>query len=159
MKVVFLDIDGPMIPQRAYYLPENHGKLVTRFDPVAVWMVLRLLHLAPAKLVISSTWRKHGRERMAADLTVNGICPSHLHDDWSTGEHRDEPLGRAKEIMGWMDRHPEVTHYAAIDDERLELPGEVRTTFHDGMQMGHFKLAGDLLDIDWMRLSGERLAA
>ncbi|PWC97726.1 HAD domain-containing protein [Azospirillum sp. TSO5] len=159
MKVIFLDIDGPMIPGRAYYLPENHGTLVTRFDPVAVAMVLRLLHLAPAKLVISSTWRKHGRERLAAGLACNGICPAHLHDDWSTGPHFDGPSGRTREIRSWLKRHPEVTHYVAIDDEDVALNGAVRCSMEDGLMKEHFKRAGQLLEIDNMRLLCERLPA
>jgi hypothetical protein len=157
MKVVFLDIDGPMIPGRAYCLPENHGKLVTRFDPVAVAMVLRLLHLAPAKLVISSTWRKHGRERMAADLVRNGICPSLLHEDWTTGDHRDGPFGRTLEILSWLDRHQEVTHYVAVDDEEVKL-NSVKCSMEDGLLKSHFKTAGQLLGIDGMRLMCERLS-
>jgi len=148
MKIVFLDVDGPMIPHRAYMLPYNHGGRVSLFDPIAVNMVKRLLALAPAKLVISSTWRGMGRDNIMHLLGMNGFRADCLHDDWATTP-RNTSLPREEEIRQWLDRHPETTHYAALDDEDLgDLPGAVVCTFEDGLQMEHYKLAGRLLDID-----------
>ena len=37
-RVLFLDIDGPMIPYRAKYLPTQTA-VMTKFDPIAVAMI------------------------------------------------------------------------------------------------------------------------
>jgi hypothetical protein len=147
-KIVVLDIDGPMIPHRAYMMAENHGTIVSHFDPIAVMMVRRLLAFAPAKLVISSTWRGGGKERMLHLLGKNGFPEGCLHGDWATTP-LNANLRRWEEIQTWLNRHPETTHYAALDDDPIEeLPGGVVCSFENGLEMKHFDRAGKLLAID-----------
>ena len=158
-KVLFLDIDGPMIPHRAYLLPDNHTRLVRLFDPVAVAMVLHLVVKAPAKLVISSAWAMHegSLDRLIEDFAINGIRFSrYVHADWRT------PRGgtletRSDEILAWLAKHPEVTHWTALDDEETPAPGGVLCDFTDGLLMRHFDQAGDLLGIDNRILHTQRI--
>ena len=117
-KVIFLDIDGPMIPVRAQLIQQSAGAART-FDPVAVSLLLDIISKSGAKLVISSTIGVHGYEHCCDMLDRNGISPSNLHQDWITP--RKMSSYRIHEIVWWLDKHPEITHYVAIDDEQLDI--------------------------------------
>lgn len=147
-KIVFLDFDGPMIPVKAYYLP-NQTKIATLFDPCAVGMLLRLLELTDAKIVISSTHRQHGKAHVNKLFTQAGIPLSYLHRDWHT--MLDSPYTRSEEIQMWLNDHPSIDPYIAIDDEKLE-PTIVSTkcSAYEGFGMANFiecKLALDAYDL------------
>ena len=66
-KVIFIDIDGVLLPLKEWKTPENAAILKTRpegfmqhirFNAEAVRLVVRLADLAGAKLVLSSNWRR-----------------------------------------------------------------------------------------------------
>lgn len=137
-KILFMDIDGPMIPSRAYKLP-NQTKLVSVFDPCATAMVNELLKLSGARIVISSTWREHGVKDCSELLETNGINPDLLHPDWKTPCKLTST--RTQEIDLWLQEHPEITHYVAIDDEQLNanmLPGFVQCDMDEGFSFRNF---------------------
>ena len=54
--------------------------------------------------------------------------------DMQGGEKRGI-IDRGVEVQEWLDRHPQVTHYAILDDEPDFLPGQwlFKTTFTDGI--------------------------
>lgn len=138
MKIIFLDFDGPMIPMRAYCLP-NQTPIVSLFDPCAVAMLLKLIGISQAKLVISSTWGNQGYDTVANVLGKNGIDPQLLHEDWVTP--RKLSSSRVQEIRMWLDRHPEVVDYVAIDDEQLDfdfLPKAVLCDAYEGFSWRNY---------------------
>jgi hypothetical protein len=144
-KVVMLDIDGPMIPLKAYKLI-NQTKLVSVFDPCAAAMLRDLLKLSNARIVFSSTWRSHGLDDCLNLLEYNHIDSDLVHFDWCT----TEPSTRTHEIRLWLDNHPEITHYVALDDEQLDstiLPGFVQCDMDEGMSYRNYLEAKVLLDI------------
>lgn len=137
-RVIFLDIDGPMIPVRAMYLPQQ-TLVASVFDPCAVALLNRLLLFSEAKLVISSTWRHKGKDPCVQVLEKNGINPAVLHEHWDTP--RKMSSTRTEEIRMWLDRHPEVKHYVAIDDEQLDfelLPSAVQCDAHEGFSWRNY---------------------
>lgn len=147
-KVIFLDVDGPMIPVRAYFLP-NQTKPASVFDSCATAMLQRLIDDFGAKLVISSTWGRFGKERCEELLSKNGIDPSHLHEDWITP--RKMSSARFHEIGWWLKEHPEVTHYVAIDDEELPIDwiaSAVKCDAAEGFSLRNFKECKLLLGLD-----------
>lgn len=145
--VIFLDVDGPMIPVRAAYLP-NQTYIHSMFDPIASSFLNKLLEDSRAKLVISSTWALKGRDMIVDLLTKNGIDPNVLHVDWTTPRtpnFRD----RSGEIRGWLDAHPDTTHWVAIDDEALDydrVPNLVRCCTYDGFLFRNYFECGLLLN-------------
>lgn len=146
MKIIFLDIDGPMIPARASI--NSSGKFNWRsFDPVAVNLLNTVINDFAPKLVISSTWRHMGEDFCRLALTLNGISGCNLHKDWATkvlwGDRRGD------EIKDWLDEHDGVTHWAAIDDAHLNLPEEhfVKVSFEDGLlYKDYYKIRNILRD-------------
>lgn len=55
MKILYLDIDGVVLPQRAYLLP-GQSYVVRTFDPCAVSILNKICKETGAKIAIHSTW-------------------------------------------------------------------------------------------------------
>lgn len=151
-KILFLDIDGPMIPQRAYVLPGNKfGKgTVKCFDPIAVEMINELLDLSKAKLVISSAWAEvYKKKELVEILKSNGLVFK-LHKDWMTP--RRLTSGRENEIAEWLiDHEGTYSHSVIIDDAWISddfierWRNVIKVDFHDGITWKNFQDALTLL--------------
>lgn len=131
--VIFLDIDGPMIPTRAYYLP-GQTAIVSLFDPCASSMLSNLLEQRDdIRIVISSTHGQHGKQHIIDLFELNELDPNKLHTDWITP--RKMSSYRSLEIAWWLSDHPEVTNWVAIDDEMLNreiVPNFAKCDTHNG---------------------------
>jgi hypothetical protein len=115
VRVLFLDIDGTMIRRAAVMArgPELDDQLPA-FEREAVEALNVILQRTEARVVIASDRAVLGRGRIEELLIKNGVAAT-LHDDWRT-----TPLSsstRASEITWWLDAHPEIRSWAAIDDD------------------------------------------
>jgi len=146
-QVVFLDIDGTMIPSKAYKLI-NQTRLVSIFDPCAAAMLRDLLSISDARIVFSSTWASHGLDDCLDLLEKNHIDSDLIHPDWRTPKKLTST--RSQEIWLWLEEHPEITHYVALDDEQLDaqmLPGFVQCDIDEGMSYRNYLEAKVLLNV------------
>lgn len=146
-KILFIDVDGPLIPSRALFL-ENQGKLLNlgvadTFDPVAVSVINTVLKETKCQFVISSTWRIKRLEVCKNLFTLNKINFDHIHSDWETPMKFSS--SRSDEIRMWLDKHLEIEKYAILDDAKVDLPNIVRVSTEDGMQMRHYNKLIELL--------------
>lgn len=106
MKVCFCDVDGVIWSYRTY-----------QFSPEACKNLNDLLNKQPdLKLVISSSWRKKGLDKVSLAFDKNGIDSKRIYD--MTG---NEPEGRGKEIQTWLDQNPDITNYVVLDDETSDM--------------------------------------
>ncbi|WP_370156503.1 HAD domain-containing protein [Ferrovibrio sp.] len=168
MKVIFLDIDGPLLSHRTRFLPQNAiewcrtnvpplpeafdrpigpikegADRIRHFDPVACELLRRLTIGHSARIVISSSWQKVGRRNMEFILEENGIPGEWLHPKWRT-DFRKLGATRAQEIRYWLEeaktRGEHIAAYAAIDDDVsvLSLPGGVFVPYSDGLRWCDF---------------------
>ena len=147
IRCIFLDIDGPMIPLRAYSLVNQTKGIVSTFDPCAVGMLNKLITDNHTSIVISSTWASKGFTKCFELLQKNGVV-GNLHPDWRTP--RKMTSSRTSEIAMWLDNHPEITHYCALDDEMLDatiLPSFVQCDPYEGFSYRNFLEAKQYLDI------------
>jgi len=146
MKILFLDFDGPVIPQRVYtYNIQHYDRACVHWDPSAAAIVKDVLLCTGAKLVISSAWRRQGYDRIVKILEYNGISEAFLHKDWRTETDPDDT--RANRILRWVEQHPAVTEWVAVDDEPLSEetkhgnskigPHFVHVTLEDGILHKH----------------------
>ena len=164
-KIIFLDIDGPMIPVRAFVLPGNKfGEGSAKcFDHVAVAMINTLVEFTGAKVVLSSSWRCHfTQEQMLVFFEREGLHIT-FHEDWATTWKFSSE--RCHEIKWWLDDYPETTHYVIIDDARMPenffglLENSIPVDPYDGLLFNDFRKAIEILGhteqeyTDW---SGEK---
>ena len=128
MKILFLDFDGPVIPQRAYAYnlqqrdKWNKGGLIHRYmDPSAVAIVKDVLVTTGAQLVISSSWRRLGYEGTVEVLEFNDISRVYLHEDWRTDTGSKKfilPPADEKTVNLDMKEAHEATKAAAEDYDK-----------------------------------------
>jgi hypothetical protein len=144
-RILFLDIDG-VLNYRAVFVPGNPAPIC----PQAWARCKRVIEATGAKIVLSSTWRKGvlGADRHLDKLKSIGLFPL-THADWRTPFNLppvgEGPLAeypkRGDEIASWLSDHPEVTHFAIIDDDSDMLENQnpffVRTDFDTGLLDWH----------------------
>lgn len=131
MKVLFLDIDG--VCNSLAYAQQNGMNLWNKVDPAACAMVQRIVAETGCKVVLSSTWRLYPDSRAVVQKEVCEFidCTPNMQGD--AGHYGI--TARGVEIKDWLDRHPEVKHYAILDDNSDMLPGQplFKTTFAEGL--------------------------
>jgi len=118
IKIVFLDIDGVLNVD--YDDKDQFGHI---FRDEYVQNLKEIIEKTGAKIVISSTWKDKGIERMLA-LWKERNLPGEIIDvtpdcvdvcDATNIVYYDQ-VKRGHEIKLWLDRHPEVTQYVIFDD-------------------------------------------
>lgn len=147
-KVLFLDIDGVLLPGRAYTLPNQTKPIVKTFDPCAVAMLNEACRVSDRKIVIHSSWI---RQFWGGDLggDVHGHCIAQgvdgnlFHEDLYCNREMHWRYDRVRE---WLARHKEVTDFVIVDDEPVFsdgdqhlLPNLVLTDFNEGITVDIFK--------------------
>lgn len=160
MKVIFLDIDGVLVNRHFWFKlqaqnkkprDEEHTHL---FDPVCISNLNELVEKTGAKIVISSTWRYLGidrlreifkRRNMLGDII--GLTTIERFEDVSSiysGE------SRGRQIQEYLDTHPEIENYVIIDDDSDMLESQmnnfVHTTFDHGFLKAHLDDAIKILN-------------
>jgi hypothetical protein len=118
-KVLFLDIDGVVLPNKAAYLPNQTKPLWKIFDPCAVALLNNICHRSRWKIVIHSSWLRYWTVHAEAYNSVKDYCigqgikAGHFHDD---AECRSDISWRYDRVDEWLSRHPEITRYVILDD-------------------------------------------
>jgi tRNA-binding EMAP/Myf-like protein len=118
MKTIFLDIDGVLNVD--YADRDQFGHI---FRDEYVHNLKEIIEKTGAKIVISSTWKDKGIERML-DLWKERNLPGEIIDVTpdcvdvceATNIVYYDQVKRGHEIKLWLDRHPEVTQYVILDD-------------------------------------------
>ncbi len=118
-RVLFLDIDGPMIPYRAKYLPTQTA-VMTKFDPIAVAMINNLCkEFEDLKIVLHSSWVYINGGKETLDHCVEqGILRENFYE--SDPYVNENITWRYNRIAEWLERHPEITGYVVVDDTPYE---------------------------------------
>lgn len=128
-RVIFVDIDGPMIPSYMY-LGGAHPSYERNFSPYAVKALNEFCERTSAQIVFNSYHNYQtscnrnadgnivdNNELLREAATRNGILREYIHRDWRTlyGQSRPQ-LTRIEAIWEWVSSHPETTNWVAIDD-------------------------------------------
>lgn len=115
-KIIFLDIDGPMIPGRAYTMPGQTKGLVTAFDPAAVGLLNNLCQIKGWKIVIHSSWiRVWGGQHTLDHCIKQGLGKQYFHQPHPLCNELE--VWRYNRVAQWLHEHDDVTHYIILDDE------------------------------------------
>jgi len=145
MKVIFLDNDGVICLSNNWGSRNTKrrksglrssvppleipvGIRFDNFDKKAVRILNEILEETGAEIVVSSDWRFHATlEELGEYYTSQGIIKKPIAitgmfkdlfpREWSALRFRaDLELERYMEINHWLNNHPEVTHWVAVDD-------------------------------------------
>jgi len=133
MKILFLDIDG--VCNCATTSQRHRGYI--GIDPHIAFMVGKIQLDTDCKIVLSSAWRctpegiKEVKEQIADLLDVTPNL-SYTDEERESMEH----IHRGREIKDWLDRHPEVTRYAILDDNNDMLPEQQEHFFKTSWETG-----------------------
>ncbi len=141
VKVVFLDIDGVLNTER---LRDRYSP--SEIDPGRVALLDDVCDRTGAAMVISSDWRLP--ENGGLDTTVMALRRAGLRAPILGGtplKARVSPVGhdrsglsaREREILAWLDEHPELESFAVLDDVAMRgsvlTPRSVLTTDRFGL--------------------------
>lgn len=139
--LIFLDVDGVLnCPDtwKIKELAEGMGSKVV--CPVMIARFEKLVEELDATIVMSSTWRKFP-DHMEHLLSRSSIG-KRLHSDWRTESFParlgDKRSGRGEEIAAWLERHPEETNWAIVDDDSWDILKDqldrfVKTSWDSGL--------------------------
>ena len=146
MKIIFLDNDGVICLSNnwgerakkwANFKRDNpevefeNRPVICRFDDFddkAVKVLNEILEETGAEIVVSSDWRLHANLEELGEyyesqgiikkpIAVTDIFKDIFPKEWNAFRYRAElELERSMEIGHWLENHPEVTNWVAIDD-------------------------------------------
>jgi len=126
MKIIFLDIDGVL---NVY--SHDHDRFGSQFHAHLVDNLRNIIDSTGAKIVISSTWRFDGLDRMKEMWDVRGL-PGEVID--ITVDCNDlvnsgmfefyEQVERGHEIQHWLDNHSGIESYVILDDDNDMLTSQ-----------------------------------
>jgi hypothetical protein len=104
------------------------------FDSKAVKVLNEILEETGAEIVVSSDWRLHANLEELGDyyesqgiikrpIAVTDQFKDMYPSEWSGGFRfrADLELERSYEIKDWLEGHPEVTHWVAVDDLNMSV--------------------------------------
>lgn len=159
-RVLFLDIDGVILPTRMWAAPQNIGFLDVHpdirapqltFDPGAIGLLMQIARLSGARFVLHSNWRRGwvGRESELQDLLVrSGLERERWHGRWAAPAF--ESMDKGEEISAWLGTHGDgLRECLIVDDEPIETltlrrpvrVAQLRPMLDDGLGMREYRSA------------------
>jgi hypothetical protein len=103
------------------------------FDKKAIKILNEIIEQTGCDIVVSSDWRLHATLKELGDyyisqgiikrpIDVTDIFKDLFPKEWSGLRFRaDLELERSMEINHWLENHPEVTHWVAVDDLNMSM--------------------------------------
>lgn len=145
MKILFLDIDGVVLPGRAYSLPYQTKPIVKKFDPCSVALLNDACEQGGWKIVIHSSWLRYWNaadgESVKNHCIEEGIKEKHFHEE---SECSPQLHWRYDRIDDWLSRHKEVEDFIILDDTPPEegyprTDKVLLTNFEEGITLEVFR--------------------
>ncbi len=103
------------------------------FDTKAIKVLNEIIEQTGCEIVVSSDWRLHATLEELGDyyisqgiikrpIAVTDIFKDLFPKEWNAFRFRaDLELERSMEINHWLENHPEVTHWVAVDDLNMSM--------------------------------------
>lgn len=139
--VIFLDIDGPMIPARSFIFDINPS-FNQILDAMCVKVLRAIIDRTNAQIVFNTT---HNRTLFQSEYGPGLLARfadagfSHdIHDD----NHTIYPdVDRTTAIREWLSRHPDVKNWVAFDDVEISDDRAFLTDPDHGIGWGEYQHA------------------
>lgn len=148
MKIIFLDFDGPIIPEQSHM---THRPLAQKAWPASIEALNRITDTTGAKIVVSSSWRTDGLSQVQKLLKSWGVTGQVIGTTPVLFQKTDSiwaTAPRGKEIGDYLKRRKDVEAFVIIDDdndmEDLE-PFLILTPFDVGLTEKDADQAIDML--------------
>ncbi len=103
------------------------------FDKKAIKVLNEIIEETGCEIVVSSDWRLHAtleelgyyymkQGMIKKPIAVTDIFKDIFPKEWNAFRFRaDLELERSMEINHWLENHPEVTHWVAVDDLNMSV--------------------------------------
>lgn len=128
-RVIFLDIDGPLLPTRMWWhktnqklrrdntdLVRSDNLLNIKLDPIAIEYFNYWVKFSGAKIVLATNWVYHKSvEQIAEMLRKNGMV-FELHSNPITPK-RFRGSHRMNEINQWLEDNEDTDQWLIVDDD------------------------------------------
>jgi hypothetical protein len=140
MKIIFQDVDGPLISARMYYKNLARDQKTGRFvwDAVAVGMLNHICEQHGAKIVFNSAHNAEGPEYLIRHCEFNGLNVEHIHPTIHT-EYPLDTLRRLDAISKWLTLHGEgVDGWVVVDDYKIPTENLVQVDFNLGITIDNY---------------------
>lgn len=138
MKIIFLDFDGVLAPYGGRY---EAGK----FSKGPVENLNKILKACPeVKIVVSSSWRRHGEKYVIDMIERNGIIAGKVIGITT----EEKPKGRENHIEAYLEHHKDIEKFVIIDDEHMEVlkANWIKTNKYIGLTESESKKAIEILN-------------
>lgn len=118
MKIIFLDIDGPMIPS-SMLLHDRMASFNRKFPVTTIAVLNKLCEVSGAKVVFNTTHNipMDGVADIEYALMEHGVKSEYLF--WNDLKTEYPSLPRDEAVKSWLRRHQEVEEWVALDDARF----------------------------------------
>ena len=147
MKIIFLDIDGPMIPTTMLMIHGASASQKRKFSPISVGLINSLCSLDDKiKIVFNSAHNDDG-VMLYNDSIREGIRSEYIHQNFIT-TYPSTNYNRIGAIEHWLRKHGmEATNWCCFDDYDLNQTNHILVEFDLGIQISHYTKAKELLGI------------
>lgn len=118
MKIIFCDFDGVINSRQFFYKQKSSGILLIQhesemFDLAALERLNKILVETGARIVVSSTWRSKGVEKLK-DLFV--FCGFPLISERIVDVTEISSKSRGQQIQNWL-KNKEINSYCILEDD------------------------------------------
>lgn len=163
-RILFLDIDGPVIPIGCYFhdMMCSHERSV--FSTTATGFIKEICKKTGAKIVTNSSHNYHdvGNHTLKDDLKLRGGIPEeYFHSDWRTKYPMIDPasdqftvldIRRMAAIDEWMRRNGEVDWIGFDDSKYTDSDRLYLVDFNEGITYKHFLAVCERWGVDKPKL-------
>ncbi len=139
-RIIFLDVDGPLIPAKMYYNHYASSRFkggVWRYDPMAVEMISHLCATYGCQIVYNSSHGDLGPNHLT-DMSFRNGLGDYLNPTIFTG-YPNTTYSRDQAITDWLNANPHVMHWVAVDDFPLKVPNFTKVDFEAGLTLKNFE--------------------
>lgn len=135
-RVVFLDIDGPVIPFGMFLIDSmaSHHRILA---PIPMACLKTLCEKSGALIVFNTTHNQSWEGILDIDeqMISCGFPAEFIHSDMKT---KYPQLDRETSVYEWLSRHPETEDWIALDDARFtEADNLIWVDPNAGIHLGH----------------------
>ena len=148
MRVLFVDVDGPLIPSGMYLIHKN-ASYDRHFSPISIAVLKHALKESGAKLVMNTTHNLDGH-KLKEDMIKAGFKEEDFAKPWCT--NYPSTRGRTNAITEWLNEQVDKDiEWIAVDDEDFTSEDRlILIDFDEGLHLRHFNRLAKLWNLKSM---------